>query len=1572
MSPARSSWIQAAALLLLLGLGAASAPARADEPESQPENDRLPRLEKTGVLIPWDDFKKILDEIRGAHPRPTPPPPPVDFALTACQASVVVAADEARAQVRLEFGVQVLNRDAWVEVPVLSEGEALSRFDLDGRPASAYSEDGEQKVALRGEGRHTLVLEYMAKAADNRGSRSLSLQVPHAPVVTLDLVIPHPGLEVELPGAVMRATERSGGQTRVRGAYQGAGEVLVTWSKQVELGEKETKITGETRTLLSIGEGMLRGTAIAAYTIHGRGVDTFRVALPAGITVLDVTAQGMKDWSVVDERAGRVLVVRLNYVAQGSYEMQVSFEQELKDVGTKGAAGTAGADGVSEIVAPDLALLDVLRDKGFIAVAAATNVEITPSGDLKNATPVDPAELPPDIASLAGQPVLYAFKYLAHPVGIGLKVTKHEDLAVKRTIVESARLYTYQSPEGHLITSARFSIKNNRKQYLEMELPAGAETWGAYLEDRPVKAARNAAGRVLVPLKKTAADAAGELAPFDVELVYYQPRPDGFWGRHRFLAPAIDVDAMEVEWHLFLPRDRRYGAFGGNLHADDPLNRIVYFRDGAYNLASRGDLNALTIGAESAAGKKATPLDQEMLDKLQSLGYIGAGLKNAGGVVDEDQAARGRMKGVVSRRDRLENDLKELSKTAPPANLPPPAPNLSAYQMQANQVSNFGAGGAVAQGGGSIARGVLPVRFSIPTDGLRLSFSGRLLTSGQRARVSMSGWPLAWTFSPAGVFLMAFLLTLAILLLRAGPMRGGPSPAGRGGLAATIAASAGLLFLFALNPESRIAFCSGMTAAFVGFLTARVWSARRLAIGILLLVSVAGARPASAASTEAARRSLPDLHQTKITLSWQDFKSLVETTYVPPPVEPEPPAEAVLRSAEYAGRLEPGVLTLDGTLALDVLKRGWVRLPLTYDGTVASFQGQGAILHRNGSLLEILAKGPASLVLKLTLAFPAPGNPGENRIVARLPETPRNLLNLGAAPMFHDLQIEGGLACGPRQGRLYVALPQNAFTLKYTLPFRRAEEKAGEEVKLEPRVQVTGYQLLRLGDGVVSGVLVHDYTVRVSKVDHFDVDLPDGVVVFDATAPGLESWKILKHEGRSLLRVKLLAPVEGRVRVVVQFEGAYDVKLGRLPVPRFAPLSVERESGFIAVAADGAEVDLELKGRLLPADVSEIPPDVLAYGGNLIGACKYSEAPEQALVKIAEHEDAPVLTAIIESLNATTVLLDNGTEATWIDLSIKNNRKQFLGLTLPGEEVEIWSLLLDGQPAKPKQTGRTVLVPLPRGDGEVASKVSLVLLRKGPEVTILGRIEPRLPRFDVPVSEALWTVYLPDGKRYVVSGDRFKPVVQTAPLVAVAGPATSGFLGRGAPQRMEKANLNEENMRQVESKVVAQAEEAVGGLYGGSASDSAARAQVEQEARVAQQLKQKTGARKGALPVHIAIPGGVGALPRVTVSRMLLVGRDDNSFTIRAYPAWLGNLIALLQPGLIVCAGLLFGSILAGVVGRRLLARAAVPAALLALLPTGGVGAPAVILLIVVITVLTWGMVLVYRRLPRRFLPAAP
>ncbi len=1563
-APSRRKGLLYIPCILVLGLAAtvqpASSPAAASEPAPRRNGD-LPRLDQTGVVVPWEDFRKILEEIRRGDPVDPPPPPPVDYALSGCDVRAEVARDQEQVRVSLQFSAQVLQPKRWVEIPVIAEGVALSSFSIDGRPANVYRKDGHHRVALKGEGRHLLSLEYLAPVVEGRGTRSASLTFPGAPVITLDLVVPRPGIDVNIGGAVIRSIERGTDRTRVRAALQHTSGSSVTWFRQVELGEKETKVFGEVRTLLSVGEGALRGTSSAVYTVHGRGVDAFRLSLPADLRVLDVSAEGIRDWSVAepngDPGADRDLLVRLNYRAQGAYAFQISFEKDL-------------AEGKDTRV-PDVVLREVIRDKGFIAIAADTNVEVEPAGDLANAAPVDPAELPPDLVSRAGQPILYGFKYLRHPVDVSLKITRHEDLSVKRTIVESARMFTYLSPEGKLITSARYTVKNNRKQYLELTLPADAEGWGAYLVDRPVKAARDEAGRVLIPLKKTSAAMNGDPAPFDVELVYFQRLPVRGWGRHRLSGPVLDVDALEVQWHLFLPRDRRYWGFDGNLHLDEELNRILYVGRAAYNLESREDrgrLRAQRVGGKTiiSDGRESVDLDavrvqradgflerddKAIAESLRSLGYVGDEAAGAGPAEGKRERAK------VAQR--LDAELKEIASKG--AYRPEPGVDRAAPaappSSQAQAWSYAGDAGALVGGAGR-ARGVLPVRFGIPTEGLRLSFTGRILTAAEAPSLSIGYRPAGWTLTGPAVFALSFLLTLALLWLRAG-FGGLPPPASpRSRLVLAALAGLGLIALFAFATAGRVPFWLGMAAGvalvFAASLTRRV--AMPLVI-LALLVSSGVVAPSSArASTPPPAKSaqrpaavngsrLPDLPGTEITISWEDFKKLVERTYVPPIVDPPPPSQAFLRSAEYTGRLEPGVLTLEGTLVLEVLDVGWVRVPLGTQGTVIRFEGGGALLHRNGNGLEVLARGPRTYTLRSTTAFTASRHPGENRLAIALPDAPRNLLDLAVDPSFRDVAVEAGLHYRTRAGRLYVALAGGSFAMKYRLPYQRTEDEAGREVKLEPRVQLEAYQLLGLGEGVVSGLLVHDYTIRVAKVDHFDVDLPPDIVVFDASAPGLESWKIRQREGgERYLRVKLRAPTEGKVRVSVRFEGTYGAGEGRVIVPRFAPREVERESGFVAIAADGAEVELGLSGRLLPADVSELPADVTRGDPTLVTAFKYSGAPDQATVAVSEHEDAAVLTAIIESLNATAAFLENGTEATWVDLTIKNNRKQFLNFRVPGEDVEIWSLLLNGEPAKPKRTGDDILVPLPRGQGEVASRISLVLLRKSGEVRSFGTIEPYLPTFDVPVSEALWTVYLPPGRRYVAKSERFRPVVETAPLVGRGGTGGLGLLGAKV---RSAANAVEESAR-----------------YADAASEPTASAQKEQEARVADQLKRQSSARRGALPVRIPIPGGLGQLPHITMSRMLIVGEEDNTFAIRVYPAWIGGALRLVQRLLLLASAALLGLRLAGVGGRRF-ARAGLAAGVAGLIPFGGVGPVAAILIVGFVAASTWGGVLLARRLRR-------
>ena len=233
-----------------------------------------------------------------------------------------------------------------------------------------------------------------------------------------------------------------------------------------------------------------------------------------------------------------------------------------------------------------------------------------------------------------------------------------------------------------------------------------------------------------------------------------------------------------------------------------------------------------------------------------------------------------------------------------------------------------------------------------------------------------------------------------------------------------------------------------------------------------------------------------------------------------------------------------------------------------------------------------------------------------------MPDAPVNLLDITAGPGLRDLGVETGLAYRALPSRVFAALAGGSATLRYTIPFRAAEAEEGEVLELDPRILLASYQFLDLGDGVMGGILVNDYQVRVAKVTHFEIGLPDGIEVFDAQAPGLESWKVLQRDDGRVLRVRLAAPADGAVLVVVTFDGSYDVEAGQVEVPRFAPLGVERESGYVAVAADGAEVELGLSGNLLPADVTEIPDYVRGYGGNLVTAMKFAGSPAAATVAV--------------------------------------------------------------------------------------------------------------------------------------------------------------------------------------------------------------------------------------------------------------------------------------------------------------------------------------------------------------------
>ena len=82
---------------------------------------------------------------------------------------------------------------------------------------------------------------------------------------------------------------------------------------------------------------------------------------------------------------------------------------------------------------------------------------------------------------------------------VTVDVRTHADVDMLVTLVDSGIVDTLVTADGRRMTHVTWAIRNNRKQFLRVTLPDGAEVWSASVAGRGVKVARDDKG-VLVPL----------------------------------------------------------------------------------------------------------------------------------------------------------------------------------------------------------------------------------------------------------------------------------------------------------------------------------------------------------------------------------------------------------------------------------------------------------------------------------------------------------------------------------------------------------------------------------------------------------------------------------------------------------------------------------------------------------------------------------------------------------------------------------------------------------------------------------------------------------------------------------------------------------------------------------------------------------------------------------------------------------------------------------------------------------------------------------------------------------------
>lgn len=495
------------------------------------------------VVMPWNEFKTLYEQ--GKAPEKLPPPAPRDWSINTASYSGVVTDDGSAAVFDVDLQVQVHKVDGWVTVPLAPASVGLKSAKIGREDAPIFISGGWYTLVTDRSDTFTVSMELATSVFESDGSNSLSFQMAPSGGTQVSLDVPGgQDLSFSVGQAQLVTDVERNGMRHMEAILPATGNLAVSWQREIEEVEgveQEGRAYAEVHSLVGVSEGVIMGHSDVNYTIVHQGVEQLLVELPANVVLLDVSGSGIREWDSQTTGDVQLVTVDLNFEALGSYRLMLDYERAL-------------AEGGESLSVPTVGVKNVERVKGFVGVAALSTLEVT-SGEVNGARRVDVRELPASILGRTDQPVLLGYKYRQADYTLPLTVRQHEDVDVLVTIADTAEAISMVTADGRVMNRVTWHVRNNRRQFLRLEMPEGAEIWSAKVAGKAVKPAVDENGMVLVPLVRSQASG-GALAAFTVELVYVEkgqePTEQGEASVDLVL-PKVDVPVTYYRWSVYVP-----------------------------------------------------------------------------------------------------------------------------------------------------------------------------------------------------------------------------------------------------------------------------------------------------------------------------------------------------------------------------------------------------------------------------------------------------------------------------------------------------------------------------------------------------------------------------------------------------------------------------------------------------------------------------------------------------------------------------------------------------------------------------------------------------------------------------------------------------------------------------------------------------------------------------------------------------------------------------------------------------------------------------------------------------------
>src|SRR5690349_11368971 len=486
-----------------------------------------------------------------------------------------------------------------------------------------------------------------------------------------------------------------------------------------------------------------------------------------------------------------------------------------------------------------------------------------------------------------------------------------------------------------------------------------------------------------------------------------------------------------------------------------------------------------------------------------------------------------------------------------------------------------------------------------------------------------------------------------------------------------------------------------------------------------------------------------------------------------------PPVDATLTRVDYDLRIVGDLASGRASLTVDVLKDGWVRVPVPsgllvrearLDGKLVSLVSGGP--GKSSNQLSAVLAHAGRAVLLLDVALPVNASAGEERI--SLPSTSSGVTRASVQLPRQgvDVKLSGGLLAEKTEAGTeskWLAYARGNEPLTFT--WHRKIEDHHITLPLRQRGSLT--QLTSLAEDSTSLYAEVNLEITQGAAKEARIQLPENITINQVSGGMVADWEVKAGE----LIVTFLEPVEQSARFTITGEtktprdGHIDISLLRL-------LNTERDTGGVAVEVLGAGEIKDLKTQGLEnADAAELGDYVAARQSPSMVAFHFrssdAKAPRSLAVDIARYAQQAVLMANIEEARYRVLLSKEGKSLVQAQYAIRNNQRNFLKITLPAGAA-IWSASLAGKPVRPGEAkDGSLLLPLEKsraGEEAPAFVLEIFYLVRQTAWTDKGKATLALPAVDLPISRTGLLLYHPPLFKLAPEAGTFRVETYEAPM----------------------------------------------------------------------------------------------------------------------------------------------------------------------------------------------------------------